>query len=316
MNRSQRVLYLLVAVGTTALCGAHCPGMPWSPTPQPPPPRVLSAAPSLEEVIQVVNRNSQQIQSFTTSRASVTAPGLPSLRANLAFQRPQRLRLRADLLASSELDLGSNDEIFWFWAKRNQTPGVMYCRHDQFANSQARQMLPVEPAWLIEALGVVELDPALPHEGPRQLPGDRLEIRTIRDTAQGPMTKVTIVHGSQGWVLEQHLLDAQGRVVASAVASGHQADPLTGVVVPRTVNIKCPTAQFAARIDLGDVQINRLAAGPELWTMPTYQGSPPVNICERPPTLPASNTTLRPASATTGPRPQPPPRDAAQRPYW
>jgi hypothetical protein len=279
---------------------------------------VLSAAPTLEEVIQVVNRNSGQIQSFTTSKASVSAPGLPSLRANLAFQRPRRLRLRADLLASSEIDLGSNDEVFWFWAKRNQTPGVMYCRHDQYAGSQTRQVLPVEPDWLIEALGVVELDPALPHEGPRQLPGDRLEIRTIRNTAQGPMTKVTVVHGSQGWVLEQHMLDAQGRLVASAVASGHQADPLTGVVMPRTVNIKCPAAQFSARIDLGDVQINRLATNQtELWQMPTYQGSPPVNICEMPPAapaMPAAGVSARPVASTPGPRSQPP--DAAQRPYW
>jgi hypothetical protein len=315
MNRYQRGLYLLVAVGTTALCGANCQVPFWRPTPTPPPPRVLSAAPTLEEIIQVVNRNSAQIQSFTTSRASVSAPGLPSLRANLAYQRPRRLRLRADLLASSELDLGSNDELFWFWAKRNQTPGVMYCRHDQFANSRARQMLPVEPDWLIEALGVVELDPALPHEGPRQLPGDRLEIRTIRDTAQGPMTKVTIINGSQGWVLEQHLLDAQGRVAASAVASGHQVDPLTGVVMPRTVNIKCPAAQFAARIDLGDVQINRLAANQtELWTMPTYQGSPMVNICDMQQALPPANAAVRPAATAPGPRPQP--RDAAQRAYW
>jgi hypothetical protein len=314
MNRYQRGLYLLVAVSTTALCGANCQMPFWRQTPPTPPPRVLSAAPTLEEVIQVVNRNSGQIQSFTTSGASVSAPGMPSLRANLAFQRPHRLRLRADLLASSELDLGSNDEIFWFWAKRNQTPGVMYCRHDQFANSRARQMLPVEPEWLIEALGIVEFDSALPHEGPRQLPGDRLEIRTIRDTPQGPMTKVTIIHGSQGWVLEQHLLDAQNRIVASAVASGHQADPLTGVVMPRVVNIKCPAAQFSARIDLGNVQINRLAASPELWTMPTYQGSPPVNICDMQPALPPPNAAMRPTAAAPPPRPQP--RDAAQRAYW
>ena len=50
--------------------------------------------------------------------------------------------------------------------RRNQPPAVYYCRHDQFAASQARQMVPFEPAWLIEALGVAEIDPGLPHQGP------------------------------------------------------------------------------------------------------------------------------------------------------
>ena len=208
-----------------ALSGASCPQTLQRYTN--PLPRVLPPSPTLEQVIDVVNRNSSQIHSFSTNHASISGPGFPSLGASVAFERPRRFRLRAGTgLTGTEIDLGSNDELFWFWMRRNQPPAMYYCRHDQFATSQARQTTPFEPGWLIEALGVTEFDPALPHQGPYPLPNDRLRIDTIRNTPEGPVTKITIVDGSQGWVLEQHLFDARRRLLASSVASGHRRDPL------------------------------------------------------------------------------------------
>ena len=148
-------------------------------------------------------------------------------------------------LVGPELDLGSNDELFWFWVKRSQPPAIYYCRHDQFAASQARQMTPFEPRWLIEALGVVEFDRSLPHQL-TVLPNDRLRIDTIRNTPEGPMTKITILDGSQGWILEQHLYDARRRLVARSIASGHRQDPLSGLVMPTVVQIDSPAGETIA----------------------------------------------------------------------
>ena len=107
------------------------------------------------------------------------------------------------------------------------------------------------------------------------LPNDRLKIDTIRNTPEGPVTKVTIVDGSQGWVLEQHVYDVRRRLVASSIASGHRRDPLTGLVMPTVVQIDSPQAQLSMRIDLGNVEINRLTDDrPALWTMPNIPGTP------------------------------------------
>jgi hypothetical protein len=294
-------LLLMLAASLLGLGGAGCPQMlqPYS-TPLP---RVLPPSPTLEQVIEVVNRNSSQIHSFSTNQASLSGSGYPSLGASVAFERPRRLRLRAGTgLTGTELDLGSNDELFWFWLHRNQPPAVYYCRHEQFAQSPMRQQTPFEPQWLIEALGVAEFDPALPHQGPFPLPNDRLRIDTIRNTPEGPVTKITIVDGSQGWVLEQHLFDAQRRLVARSVASQHRRDPLSGLVMPRVVNIECPMTQFAMRIDLGNVEINRAVGDPAaLWTIPSYTGAPPVDIGDpnfRPPAAPGptARATQRPPS--------------------
>ena len=93
------------------------------------------------------------IRSLTVTGASITIPdtmNLPILTANIAAERPGRFRLTAGTaITGQEIDLGSNDELFWMWVRRNQPPAVYFCRHDQFANSAIRQMMPVEPAWLL-----------------------------------------------------------------------------------------------------------------------------------------------------------------------
>jgi hypothetical protein len=278
MNGYRRCLLLLVAAGLTGLSGASCQQM--VPPFAAPLPRALPPAATLEQVIQVVNRNNSQIHSFSTTRASISGPGVPTLRASLAFQRPKRFRLRADTAVTGpELDLGSNDQLFWFWCRRNQPPAVYYCRHDQFATSRARSMIPIDPNWLVEAVGVAAFDPGLPHEGPFPLPGERLEIRTIRNTPQGPTTKSTVIDAARGWVLEEHVYDAQGQLVASSILSRHRRDPLSNLVMASVVKINYPLAGLSMRLDLGNVQINRLPANQaELWTMPQYQGSPPVDL--------------------------------------
>ncbi len=289
MTRYQRRWLLLICTGLLGLSGASCPQMVQQYTN--PLPRILPPSPTLEQVIAAVNQNNSQIQSFSTNQASISGRGFPALRASVAFQRPQRFRLRAELgvLGSTELDLGSNDDLFWFYVKRNQPPALYYCRHDQFAASPARQMTPFEPAWLIEALGVAEFDPALPHQL-TCLPNDKLRIDTIRNTPDGPVTKVTFLDGSQGYILEQRLYDAHRQLLARSVASGHRRDPASNLVMPTAVQIFCPPAQLEMRIDLGNVQINRLSGeATALWTMPSYPDAPLVDLANfQPPAAPVA----------------------------
>jgi hypothetical protein len=302
MNTYQRRWLLLIGTGLFALSGASCPQFLQQYTN--PLPRVLPPSPTLEQVIEVVNRNNGQIQSFYSDHASLSGPGFPSLRANVAFQRPMRFRLRAETgLTGAELDVGSNDELFWFWMRRNQPPAVYFCRYQQFAACQAKGMLPFDPAWLIEALGVTQFDPGLPYQGPKFLPNDRLRIDTIRETPSGPVTKITILDGSQGWILEQHLFNARQQLLAKSIASGHRRDPLSGLVMPTVVDINCPPAQLAMRIDLGNVEINRLSAEPsQLWALPNYPGSPLVDMGDPNFRPPAPTTARRVYSSPSGRR--------------
>lgn len=279
MDGTRRVRGWLGVLACVVWCQAGCAWLPRPPAQQPGPP-VLPPSPSLPQIIEAVNRNSSGIQSFSTNQATLSGQGFPTLRASVAFERPQRFRLLADTaFTGAEVDLGSNDELFWMWVRRNQPAAFLFCRHDQFTNSPARQMIPVEPAWLIEALGVAEFDPALPHQGPYPMPNGQLQVRTVREMPEGPTTKITILDARRALVLAQHVYDHRGQLAASAVAQGHRRDPLSGLIMPRVVDVSCPAAQLALRIDLGNVTINSLQGDrTELFTMPSYDGWPMVDL--------------------------------------
>ena len=177
--------------------------------------------------------------------------------------------------------MGSNDEMFWFWVRRSQPPAIFYCRYDQFATCPARAMIPVEPEWLIDALGVGQLDPGLPYQGPpRALPHDRLELRAIRETPNGPTTKITIIDAVTAWILEQYVFDAQGHLRASSIAEGYRCDTATRLAMPTAVRIFVPP-QFSLRIELGHVQVNSLPDHPtDLWMMPRLAGYQAIDLCD------------------------------------
>jgi hypothetical protein len=303
MTSGPRLHLLLILIGLFGLSGASCPrGLQQITNPLP---RLLPATPPIEQVVEVVNRNNSQIRSFSADRASISVPGYPTLGTTfIAFERPKRFRMRAGTgVLGPELDLGSNDDLFWFWLKRNEPPGVYFCRHDQFATSQARLAVPFDPEWLVEVLGVAEFDPALPHQL-TYLPNDRLRIDTVRNTPEGAVTKITILDGSQGWILEQHLYDARRQRIASSIAGGHRRDPLSGLVMPTVVSVDCPAAKLNMRIDLGNIEINRLSGDPaQLWTMPNYPNAPLVDMADpsfQPPMSPSRTTAssqLRPMPA-------------------
>jgi hypothetical protein len=280
MDGLRRYTLLLTICAGTLACGSGCHLLGR----RTPPPRVfppvLQPGASLSQVIDAVNNNSRQIQSFSTHQAVLSGPGMPvKLRgASIVFERPRRLRIQAGTAITSEVDVGSNDELFWFWVRRNTPPALLYCRHDQYATCEAARVIPIEPNWLIEAFGIAEFSPNEQHQGPIRRPDGRLEILTVRQTACGPATKKTVIDASTAVVHEQHLYDYRHRVVASAVVREHRLDPLTGLVMPKVVDLQCPQAQFSMTVNLGNAEINRPVQNPELWSMPTIAGWPKFDL--------------------------------------
>jgi hypothetical protein len=169
-------------------------------------PRTLPVSATLDQVVTSVNDNASRVQSLQSTQASLTLPGAPiALRASVALQEPRRLRMTANSPFNSELDLGSNDEFFWLWVRQQQPQATFVCRHDQFAVSNARQIIPVEPEWLIAAVGLPRFDVTQPLEGPTPVGQGRLQIRSKQPSSLGEMTKLTIVDEWDGTVQEQHL---------------------------------------------------------------------------------------------------------------
>jgi hypothetical protein len=286
--RHHRLTLLTCIAILVAQSGCQWLRGPWNPPGPTPPP--ISPQPTLQQLMAAVNENTRRVQSLDTNRATLSVAGYPSLRADLAYQQPGRLRLRAMALGSTEVDLGSNDELFWVWIKRNSPPAVYFARHEEVARSP-QTAVPIEPAWLVESLGLVQFDLNGRHTGPFVRGGGQLEIRTAITGPNGDRTKVTVIDGRYGWVLEQHLYDANRQRLASATASGFAYDPVTQTSMPNQVKIQWPEAAMSITLTLNDLRINQL--GPDsnnLWTIPEMPGTNYVNL-----------TQIAPPSAVTQP---------------
>lgn len=297
----QKLAILFVILSLFSAAGAGCPSMT-RPNPLSIPPALPPSA-SLEQVMTVVNRNSQLIHSFSSDQAEISASGAPTLRANIAMTRPHNFRLQAGTIVTGpELDLGSNDQYFWFWVRRDDSNAVYYCEHDQFEGSSLRHNMPVSPKELVEAFGLVEFDPMLPHHGPTKRADGNLEVRTVFQAPSGQLTRVVVVHAAYGWVLEQALYDSREQLLMHAKAQNHRRDPLTGLVMPKVVVINMPTNQLKMRVNLGNVAINTLnAPNPELWTIPVIQGTTTVNIgCPGGGSFPPAQTSSTPSPVYSG----------------
>jgi hypothetical protein len=270
---ARQLALLLVAVG---VCGSAS-GCRWNHwfrrNAGEPPPIAFSALPSPMEAVAAVNANTQRVQSLQTQGATLAIPGAPSISAEIAIQRPQQLRLRGGTqLLGPELDLGSNHQLFWLWAARMPDSAVYFARHDQFATSRARQMLAIEPAWLIEALGLVEIDTGSVIEGPHAAGTDRVQLRTTLASAGGPHTRLLILHSKYAWVLEQHVFDERGQLIASSRTSGHEYYPLDGVSLPKRIEVQVPQGVLRLVLDVDRWGINQpLAEGQTLFELPRSQ---------------------------------------------
>jgi hypothetical protein len=264
---------------------------------------------SRDQIVAAINQNSARIQSLSATGVSISIPGslgLPLLSGNIAAERPGRFRLTAGTgVTGQELDVGSNDELFWMWMKRNQPPALYYCRHNQFANSSIRQVMPIESAWLLAALGMVDIDPASVYDGPRVVGKGRVEIRTWMNSASGRLPRILVIDADQALVCEQYVYDAAGTtIVASAVAQSHRYYPVEQVALPERLEIKLPPAGLAFNIDLGAVALNRLGNDPrQLFSLPTIQDAPQYDLSGAVPGTPLPGREMVPQPLPMQPAP-------------
>ena len=115
---------------------------------------------------------------------------------------------------------------------------------------------------------------------------------------------MTVVNGKFGLILQQRVYDARNQLVGTSTTGRYRRDPATGLFMPTVVQISTPakgtSPAFTMELQLGNVEINTLAAGTgQLWAMPNYENSPPVDICR------TAARACRPGAVTASHRPGP-----------
>lgn len=260
----------------------------WSPPP-PRPPVVLAQNASVDDVMRAVNNNNAQKRTLVATGSRFSIEGGPlSLNGDIAYESPRKLRIWGELM-TREFDIGSNNELFWIWFKRDERKATYFGRHELYASSPVRDSFQIDTDWLIESLGMTVFQPFERHKLISASPEGNWKIETKRDTPLGTYTKYTVVDGRTACVLLQELYNPAGQLVASAASPSHAVDPTTNITYPETVDmlLSIQGQKTAIRLSMGRVQFNQ--SNPFLanaFDMPNYADSQRVDITAQPGTLP------------------------------
>ena len=278
-------LFLLIALLLLSCCGCKsiqtfCFGT----KPATPIPIVFSSTPTLEQVKGEFNKRYTGIQSLSTSSAVFAASNvmIPLRSCSIAYEKQRKLRVRGGVTLGmgTEIDLGSNDEEFWFWVKQNVPKELYYAKHSEYANCDVRSIIPIEPEWLIETLGIIELKDSDVHEGPTRVDDGNLQITSYLKTPRGTYSRRITFHPQTGAILLYAIYAPNGQPFVGAVLSDHEVDPVNGILHAKKIVITCPDANVTLTINMGKVSFNSPGGfSPDAFVKPTYPDYPPIDLC-------------------------------------
>ena len=247
-----------------------------------------------------LNQNIRHTTAWRCTSAKITPHGplalTASLSANLAVEAPKNFRLMANSPVGNEVDIGSNDEHFWFWIRRDDPPGLYMCEHSQVQAAQHRMPLPFEPDWLIDTLGVIPLDEQELEWEDHQTNPKMAFFRRRRLSPQGePVELVTLVDKRQGLMLEHSLVDQNRKMIARAVMQEHETDAKTGVVLPHTIELSWPRQGMGMSLRMGAIVVNPANLTADNFSMPAPKNCPVYDLgsgLEAEPVQPAGHVRL------------------------
>ncbi|HEX5273454.1 MAG TPA: hypothetical protein VFW33_23315 [Gemmataceae bacterium] len=265
----------LGALALSAGCKLFSPG----PEVGSPPATKWAAAPKADDLVAYLNRNAQPVASIEAAHALVTAKQAGEspldLDSYLACQKGARpgtspnFRLQCYVVGNEEVDIGSNGQEFWFWIKRGG-PYVYHCSYADYPEVAKRGALPfpVQPEWVVEALGMAEYDPRGKYEVNESKTTYDL-VQRARSPRGTEMAKVIAFHKapragqSQVAAYIIYEADAKGQYPKEAVCFARVEDSqavVAGgktVVLPIKVTISCPKEKLELTINLGKTRVNQ-----------------------------------------------------------
>lgn len=299
----QRSLHLLgIAVLTFAASGATC--VPKRNIPEFQPQPIFTSTPSADQMLEILNR-SRGIQSLQSNFVTVNPNKMRSLDATLVWQRERRFRVSGGIsrMMGNNFDVGSNDEWFWMAVRDGMNPQLYVARHAEFEAQPQRRILPVSPLWIVEALGVIAVDPQQVMGPPVQRPDGMMELSTMVPSPTGTFTRTVVVDPKFGYTRQLVLRDPVGRLVATANQLEHEYYPSVGMSLPHRVVIQLvPALDPPTEIDItiGKYAVNSLdpnqATG---YDLPHSAGYQVINLVPYSQGLPQAVTPIQvtPASA-------------------
>ena len=229
--------------------------------------------PTPEALVAYLNRNARKVPGLRCGNVTLTASqdsqSVTLSNTKLYCEQPRNFRIRAKIVSSPQLDLGSNRDEFWFWIKQVKADTVFHCRHEALERGGVKTPFPFRPEMVMNALGIAEYDPNKKYRVEIGKGGETFELIEDGTSLAGqPVQKVTVFNARKAapgepQVLAYLLRDAKGNETAKASITQAQSVRLPdggSVVLPRYVELTWPAQKMKMKLKLNGLQAIRYSA--------------------------------------------------------
>jgi hypothetical protein len=182
----------------------------------------------------------------------------------LACQRPRHVRFQAKIFGQPAIDLGCNNEEYWYWLSKAEPPIPWRGRRDEETRSGPRRWpMPYRPEWLLDMLGIAEYDPEKTYS--LQTGQEYLELSETVPSPQGESLRKIILfnrlrkqNGSQVAAIVWE--NADGKMLCRADIEKVYTDKETGARLTQEAVLTFPDERAEVRFVLVNPQIGKLPA--------------------------------------------------------
>jgi len=227
--------------------------------------------PVVPELVLKLNQKNSQIHSLRCENMDVKV-WQDGMRVHLSgevyYEKPLKFRMFISSIFGKELDLGANEEVFWYWSRRNKREGLFYARYEDFFNTRLKT--PFGPVFLRASFGVDEL----PTENAKFVEDEKgvLVVVQSKNSMGKSVNKYTFIN-KQTELIEGYLISYEdGKKSASAEIMEHENG------LPKKILFTYYEEDQIMQLELSNIQMNASIDG-KMWQIPSIQ--PQINMGEQ-----------------------------------
>lgn len=219
----------------------------------------------LSLAVERINKKNKKIKSILTENISIKINQKTSINVfgNLFMEKDKNFRLKIfHSFSGMEMDIGSNNEIFWFWSKRMTPPCLYFAKHENIKKTMLKA--PLNPMWIMESLGLNYIETK------------NKEFKKIEDkwaiieksvASTGELVKIaTLIDSEKDLILGKYLYDNNYNLIASSEIIKNQFDNY-GNEVPKEILIIWYEENISMKWNFHKIKVN-LEIKEENWQMP------------------------------------------------
>lgn len=211
------------------------------------------------ECVKRINEKNSRITSIIADKVKILVWHDIGIAVNgkIAMQKDQFFRLKVSGYRGPEMDIGSNESLFWFWSRSMPNPALYYARHEDLSKTMLKT--PLNPSWLMESLSLNEIDM------------NQVEIVKVqnywailqpRNSSLGEkITIATLIDPQRDVIIGHYLYNAEDKLVASTEIKEFNGD------VPKKILIVWYDENVRMEWDIIDPQIN-VDIDKNYWQLP------------------------------------------------